>query len=101
MKNITCSQPNKDGTSQSKKRNRFAIGNQAAWKHGRYSAGKIAAEKAGRARVKALGLIASALGLSPARNRPLREDQLAAVLADQELRFLAFRAGVLASFIIR
>ena len=44
-------------------------------------------------RVRGLGLIASALGLAPVRNRRLLPEQWQQV--DQELRFLAWRAGLL------
>ncbi len=72
-------------------------GNENAWKHGRYSAARIAAHRASVTRVRGLGLIASALGLAPVRNRRLLPEQW--LQMDQELRFLASRAGLLTGMV--
>jgi hypothetical protein len=69
------------------------LGNRNAWRHGKYAAARLAAHKASVMRVRGLGLIASALGLAPVRNRPLLPEQWLQV--DQELRLLAWRAGLL------
>ena len=73
------------------------FGNENAWKHGRYSAARLAAHKASVMRVRGLGLIASALGLAPVRNRRLLPEQW--LQMDQELRAIASRAGLLATML--
>ena len=94
---IACAKAKAGGdsplTNQKAKRG-APFGNENAWKHGRFSAARLAAFKASTLRLRALGLIAAALGLAPVRNRRLLPEQWLQV--DQELRFLASRAGLFA-----
>jgi len=79
--------------NEQKRKRGAPLGNENAWKHGRYSAARIAAHRASVMRVRGLGLIASALGLAPVRNRRLLPDQW--LQMNQEMRVLAWRAGLL------
>jgi len=79
--------------NEQKRKRGAPLGNKNAWKHGRYSAARIAAHRASVMRVRGLGLIASALGLAPVRNRRLLPEQW--LQMNQEMRCLACRAGLL------
>ena len=97
---IACAKAKAGGDSPLKEQRRkrgAPFGNENAWKHGRYSAARIAAHKASVMRVRGLGLIASALGMAPVRNRRLLPEQW--LQMDQELRFLASRAGLLTGMV--
>jgi hypothetical protein len=73
------------------------LGNRNAWKHGKYAAARLAAHKASTLRIRALGLIAAALGLVPARNRPLAPEQWARL--DSAMRYLAWRLGLITGMV--
>ena len=97
---IACAKAKAGGDSPLKEQRRkrgAPFGNENAWKHGRYSAARIAAHKASVMRVRGLGLIASALGMAPVRNRRLLPEQWLQV--DQELRLFASRAGLLTGMV--
>lgn len=97
---IACAKAKAGGDSPLKEQRRkrgAPFGNKNAWKHGRYSAARLAAHKASLMRVRGLGLIASALGLAPVRNRRLLPEQW--LQMDQELRAIASRAGLLATML--